>query len=272
MELFDLHIHSNLSDGELNRKELLKKAIEMEMIVLSFTDHNYFQKVSPDISQQGKLEIISGIEIDCGLPQKIHILGYFISDEVKLNKTMIKLQEENNDICLRIIDNLRKTHNLKITDEDILLFKKKYLTKRNIIQILLEKGYVKNVSEAKIKYTGSETKGYIPIKKMHAKKVIELIKECGGVPVFAHPNTIFDKINISDFEPLLKDLISYGLEGLETINLKEGLKYKEKLEHLAMKYNLITTAGSDFHNFERDEFGVHANEEQYLYPLLRKRR
>lgn len=272
MELFDLHVHSNLSDGDLDRKSLLKKAIEMELIALSFTDHNYFQKVSPDISQQGKLEIISGVEIDCGLPQKIHILGYFIVDQEKLNKTMIRLQEENDDICLRIVDNLRKNHNLKITDDDISLFKKKYLTKRNIIQILLEKGYVKTILEAKMKYTGSETKGYIPIKKMHAKKVIELIKDCRGVPIFAHPNTALDQINISDFELLLKDLINYGLEGLETINLKEGLKYKEELERLAMKYNLITTAGSDFHNFERDEFGVHVNEEQYLYPLLRKRR
>lgn len=272
MELFDLHIHSNLSDGELDRKILLKKAIEKELVALSFTDHNYFQKISPDNFQQGKLEMISGVEIDCGLPQKIHILGYFIADEEKLNKTLIRIQEENDDICLRIIDNLRKTHNLNITDDDISLVKKNYLTKRNIIQILLEKRYVKTVFEAKMKYTGSETKGYIPIKKMHAKKVIELIKDCGGVPIFAHPNTIFDQINISDFEPLLKDLINYGLEGLETINLKEGLKYKEKFERLAMKYNLITTAGSDFHNFERDEFGVHENEEQYLYPLLRKRR
>lgn len=266
MKSFDLHIHSDISDGKLSRKEILGKAIEMEMIALSFTDHNFLD----EFPMQKGIEIISGVEIDCGLPYKMHILGYFVTDYERLNNVLISLQEENDLICTNIIENLRKRHQLDITNEDIKMFKKQYLTKRNVIQILFHKGYVKTVSEAKEKYTGSTTKDYIPIKKLSVKEVIELIIECGGIPVLAHPNTIFDQINVSDFEPLLKELITYGLAGLESINLKEGIQYKPLFDYLANKYNIITTAGSDFHNFERDKLGVRADEEKYLNPLLKR--
>ena len=82
MKLFDLHTHSNITDGKLTRNEILKKAIDMEMVALSFTDHNIFIETP----KQRNIDIISGVEIDCGLPYKMHILGYFITDHQRLNK------------------------------------------------------------------------------------------------------------------------------------------------------------------------------------------
>lgn len=267
MEKFDLHVHSSLSDGEFDRAYLIEKALEKEFSAISFVDHN----IAISEMKRKNIEIIPGVEIDCGSPYKIHIVGYYIKNEERVNKVLNDLKRENNDICYEIINNLKNYYGLNITDRDIELVKKEYLTKRNIIEILLKKEYIKTVKESKEKYTGSKTKKYIPIKKLDAKSVIEMINESGGIPVLAHPNTMFNEITINDFETILRNMVNQGLQGIEVMNLKEGYKYQYLFEKLAKKYNLITTVGSDFHTESREEFGVTADEEKYLYPLLVKK-
>ncbi len=269
-EPFDLHVHSTLSDGLKTRQELLEYAKKLKFKALSFADHNVsgIEGWNDLVNQTGNMILIPGIEIDCGIPTRMHILGYYLTDGNKLDKTFQENNMENEYRCREVIKNLNRLYNFNITEKDIDKFKNVYLTKRDIISILFDKKIINDVYEATCKYIGEKTPDYIPMKKMTAKEAINLIRDSGGIPVLAHPVTIYRDKTIEKFEPLLKELINYGLLGLELVNLREGTSFFEYFLLMAKKYKLITTAGSDFHRFERDTFGVNMEADDLLYPLV----
>lgn len=97
------------------------------------------------------------------------------------------------------------------------------------------------------------TEGVLPrlISKRNVKKLIEAIHHAGGIAVLAHP-ACYWALNL---EKLVKDLIKFGLDGIETYypypRLRGIIKFysEEKVLKIAEKYpELIKTGGTDFHD------------------------
>jgi predicted metal-dependent phosphoesterase TrpH len=84
------------------------------------------------------------------------------------------------------------------------------------------------------------------------EEAIRTIKQAGGYAVWAHPG--FEcHINVIRFR--VEELIEYGLDGLEAfhyMNLPDAVK---GCVELAQKYNLMITAGSDFHSKSLEQVG-----------------
>ena len=73
----------------------------------------------------------------------------------------------------------------------------------------------------------------------------KVVNDCGGVMVLAHP---FGVYNIKRPKKLYKHLAKNHLvDGFECIHYQVNLKQTKFLLKLCDKYNLIKTAGSDFH-------------------------
>lgn len=81
------------------------------------------------------------------------------------------------------------------------------------------------------------------------KKLIQAIKNAGGIAVLAHPACCLT-LNL---DGLVKKLVSYGMEGIEVYypypRYRKFLKFssEKKIKQLAKKYNLIETGGTDLH-------------------------
>lgn len=81
------------------------------------------------------------------------------------------------------------------------------------------------------------------------KEVIEAIKKANGIAVLAHPACCW----ALSLENLVKDLVNFGLDGIEVYYPYNGLRgilkfySKEYVFELAEKYNLIKTGGTDSH-------------------------
>src|SRR3989339_1783851 len=76
----NLHIHTNHSDGVLSPMEVIEKAKEANLSLISITDHNSIDayKTIP-YGDLGTLTVITGVEFDCWYKTNfIHILGYGI--------------------------------------------------------------------------------------------------------------------------------------------------------------------------------------------------
>ena len=43
---YDLHVHSTLSDGISSREELIKSAMNNDILYISFTDHNICESIT----------------------------------------------------------------------------------------------------------------------------------------------------------------------------------------------------------------------------------
>ena len=81
------------------------------------------------------------------------------------------------------------------------------------------------------------------------KKVIETIRNSGGIAVLAHPACY----PCFDFNSFVKDLVDMGLEGIEVYYyyrfLRLLLKFRtvKTISDIADKYNLVKTGGTDSH-------------------------
>ena len=65
-EFIDLHIHTNLSDGELSPKEVIDKAIKNNVSIISITDHDTIDAYTEEVCEYAKsknIKLISGVEI-----------------------------------------------------------------------------------------------------------------------------------------------------------------------------------------------------------------
>lgn len=103
--------------------------------------------------------------------------------------------------------------------------------------------------------------------RMTPKKCIELIKKDGGVAVLAHPIRLIKKG--IDLKAVLKKLVMYGLDGIESVHTEQSDKDRQQIEMIAKEYGLICTGGSDFHGsnkmFSKLGYDKQKNRIQYKY-------
>ena len=90
--MIDLHMHTKYSDGTDTLKELLKKANDLNLEVISITDHNictaYDELTKFNVKEYFKGNIIIGCEFTTSYKNNlIEILGYGI-DYKKINNYM----------------------------------------------------------------------------------------------------------------------------------------------------------------------------------------
>ena len=264
MNKVDLHLHTSLSDGLLSPEDVIILAKENGCHTIAITDHELCEDHS-FFSQKYDINIISGIEFNTSITN-LHLLGYGIVDFDKMDAKMLSLRKLNEVICIEVIERLRKdgvdvsVKQLKDYLDSIDL-DNQILDKRKLVKYLIYMGYSSNIVETYQKIIGKGQKYYISNVKLSPKEIIELVKDCGGEPVLAHPNTITNdnKILLS----IIDELTSLGLFGIEVKNDKMKLTQTEYYQVIAKKYGLLETFGSDFHNPNTDCVGIEIEQEKF---------
>ncbi len=245
----DLHIHTDYSDGALTPQEIVKIAIEHELDVIAITDHDNI--LAYDIAQRyikdtsARLEIIQGVEINTIYKEwEVHILGYFmdVKNEDFINLLRVQQQARINQTN-EIIELLNKKEGIRIKFEDVkkLVAPHGSIGRPHIARAIVHAGGVGSVTEAYQKYINNESPVYVQRKTVSPHEAVETIYEAGGIPVFAHP------IDVNIADKLAKELVSYGLRGIEVYHRKHTPAVVEYYSTLAENLGLIITGGSDFH-------------------------
>ena len=261
--MIDLHIHTNISDGEFSPKEVVDIAVKKGLNAIAITDHDTTMGISAAVEYaKGKnIEIVPGIEINCyeedlGFDE-VHILGLLI--EYK-NEDLIKftdiLKQDRIEQKKQIISNLRNLgFNIKL--EDIRNAENVSIGRPHIAMELVKK-YPKEFSSVRDvfdRYIGIGKPAYSERSyKVRINEAIKVIKKAKGVPILAHPGCY----NYSDSLELIKIFIGKGGQGIETtypydlVFSKEYDKTKAGrkilfFKDIAKKFGLVESGGSDFH-------------------------
>ena len=77
---WDLHIHSNASDGKAAPEDIIDEAVKKGLAVIAITDHHTFANVdkTKQLGKAAGITVISGIELRTEYGQKsVHIIGLF---------------------------------------------------------------------------------------------------------------------------------------------------------------------------------------------------
>ncbi len=243
----DLHIHTSYSDGVFSPEKIVDTAIDAGLGAIAITDHDNIlsYNLAIEYANDKSLEIIPGVEINTLYKgYEVHILGYFMdlnnSDFQKLLKTQ---QQARTKQTKEILTLLAKKEGIKIPFDNIVkqVAEGGSIGRPHIAKAITNAGGTSSVIEAYNKYINDDSNVYVQRKTVSPFDAVEVIYDAGGIPVFAHP---YD-VDIAD--NLTKEMMNFGLRGLEAYHRKHSPAIIEYFSTLAEKYGLIVTGGSDFH-------------------------
>ena len=255
MAKFDLHLHSNYSDGSDDIKTLLEKISETGIKIFALTDHDTVAGCDEmkNIVPTGTL-FIPSVELTChsdGL--SCHILGYNCDYE---NKTLLNLIEKGKILRKKKLDTridyLKKVHNIILTDDEkAWLYSRTSVVKTHIANVLVKRGLASDNVSAMKKYLDGCKTGKT---KFEISEAINAIKLAGGIPVWAHPLGGEGEEHDSEEEFLLKLEVmkNYGIKGLECYYSRYNENEAEFLVQCAKNNNLLISGGSDYHGTNKD--------------------
>lgn len=242
----DLHVHTNFSDGTHSPEEVVEQAKKVGLKTIAITDHDVIDGVGGAVAVGGKLgvEVIAGIEFTTEIPKtEIHILGYFIDlKNVILLETLEKIQEGRRKRIYKMVDKL-KGLKVEIPEEKISeIVKLKSPGRPHLARVLLEEGLVMTFKEAFDRYLDFHAPAYVGHYKLSPWQAIGLIRKADGIAVYAHPGT-------SNCDLMIPQLMAGGLAGIEVYYTGHSQSQTNHYLHLARKYGLLVTGGSDYHGF-----------------------
>lgn len=247
----DLHIHTLYSDGVFSPEKIVDTAIDVGLQVIALTDHDNIlsYQVAKDYlkkeNKEDKLEIIQGIEVNTLYKNyEVHILGYFMDVNNSDFQNLLKIQQQARvKQTKEIINLLAKKEGIRIKFDDI---KKQVaeggsIGRPHIAKAITNTGGTTSVIEAYAKYIHDDSPVYVQRKTVTPQDAVEIIYDAGGVPVIAHPH------DLDIAESLIKELMQYGLRGIEAYHRKHSPACVEYFSSMAEELGLIVTGGSDFH-------------------------
>ncbi len=280
MNIVDLHVHSNKSDGSLTPCELVDYAIKKKISAFALTDHDTVDgiKESIEYAVDKPIQVIPGIELSSEYEGKdIHIVGLMIdykSNVLKENlKQFVQSRENRNEkMC-----NLLTSHGIPITYHELQAkFKESVITRAHYARYMLDNGYIKSLPEAFEKYIGDYAPCYVPREKIAPTDAISLILRASGIPILAHP--LLYHMSDERLQRLIAHLKEAGLVGLEAIYTTHSPADTRKMKALAKQNNLDISGGSDFHGAAKPRidlatgYGNLVVPEEILTNLLKNRR
>lgn len=249
MNLIDLHVHSNASDGSLTPSEVVTRAESLGLCAIALTDHDTVDGI-PEALQAAEplsVEVIPGIELSCHWGgREIHMLGFYIDYQSPalldfLSSVLRKRTERNTEMLLAF-----QEAGFSLTMEELLMGNPKtVITRAHFARALLNRGYVKSIDQAFQKYLDVDKPFYRRREEILPETAISIIRKAGGLAALAHP--CLYKFGWEKTDALLTELSGYGLGGLECFHSSNNSNESGKLYRLAGRHGLVPTGGSDFH-------------------------
>lgn len=245
----DLHMHTLYSDGAYTTKELINKAIEAKLDIISITDHDsvFAIKEAVEYGKEVGIEVVPGVEISTDIEDKeVHLLGYLIDyEDEELLKYLQFFRDERIHRAKRIVNKLVEL-GIEITIEDVMKESKNSALGRPHIAVALAKlGHVSDYYEAFHKYLRDNGPAYERKIHISPQSALKLISDTGGLSFIAHPGHLKESI--------LMSLINAGLDGIEVTHPSHNEYQRKFYRGIVNQYCLLESGGSDFHGGAKDD-------------------
>lgn len=249
MDLIDLHVHSNASDGSFTPTQLANLAIASGLRAIALTDHDTVDGVAEimDYTKDKPLEVVPGIELSCYYNNReIHILGFYVDyKNPKLSDELNVLKKARVERNLKMLELMQKD-GLPVTMEKLLHGNPdSVITRAHFARVLVEEGVCRDKEVAFRKYIGIGCKYYLPKPQVTCEKAMNILTKYSKGAFLAHP--LIYHLGYAQIEELLVYLKGLGLKGLEAYHSSNNAYESDKLRQIAIKHDLKISGGSDFH-------------------------
>jgi predicted metal-dependent phosphoesterase TrpH len=246
----DLHTHSNCSDGALTPADLVARAAAAGVEVLALTDHDTVAGLTEADHSAGVhgLRLVPGVEISASWrAQAIHVLGLWIDPASAELRSVLEMQAERRRARMRKI--CARLEKLGLPGPLLLAAVEAQPglpTRAHLANAMVAGGHVSRADEAFRRYLGAGKPANVAAEWPALDVVVGWIRAAGGVAALAHPARY--ALSAGARRQMLGDFVAAGGGALEVVTGANGAQHVEGVAALAVKYGLMGSVGSDFHD------------------------
>ncbi|MBV8649208.1 3',5'-nucleoside bisphosphate phosphatase [Paludibacterium sp.] len=252
MASIDLHFHSRASDGALSPTEVIRRAHGRSASLVALTDHDCLTGLAEARAEARALALpfLNGVEVSVSWgvkAQTVHIVGLgFDSDDPVLLAGLDAVRQGRIERAREMAAQLARVGidgafegAMAVCDNP------EQVSRTHFARFLVEQGHVKDVRTVFRKYLTPGKPGYVPHHWAALADAVGWIVGAGGVAVIAHPGR-YD-LGRTLTERLINEFKAAGGEGIEVASGSHSLDDLHKYALIAQRYDLWSSAGSDFH-------------------------
>lgn len=262
----DFHCHTTASDGRLTPTQLIRKAKKLDFSYIAKCDHDNVDKTDEFLKAGKKYNInaIAGIEISSRYQNKsLHIIGLGIDHHNKhIKKYSANRIAARKKRGQKIIYKLRQNGwHIKQSELNRKLIARPHLAlavinhPKNKQRLIKEFGKIPDFSMFISAYIARGKPGFVPKTfYLKAAAAVKLIKKAGGLAIIGHPASKTKEFSYTKkhLESLLNNI---QFDGIEVYSHDHNLNDIQYFKKIVQKYDLLASAGSDYHGYDN------------LYPL-----
>lgn len=246
---FDLHCHSNASDGALAPSDVVRRAASRGVAALALTDHDTLAGLdeAKAVAVEVGVKLIPGVEISCQWQQHtLHVVALGFDSDCSSFLRAIEAQAQARNRRAGLIDEaLQRKGCPSVLAEARSMTRDGIPGRPHFARALVGAGCVRTEQQAFKRWLGAGKVGDILACWPDLAEVVRYIHASGGVAVLAHPRKY--RMSATRLRKLVEEFASVGGDALEVLTGGQAPSDTELLSDLCIKHGLRASCGSDFH-------------------------
>jgi len=249
--LIDFHTHTTASDGALEPRELVDRALAANISLLAITDHDtvagHRAAAAYYTHNCGAMRLISGIEFSCRWSgTTVHVLGLGVDcDHPALREGVVVLERARRERAALIASRLEARGFRGALAGALAEAGDSQLGRPHFAAWMVAQGHVADHNQAFDRFLGQGKTGDVKAFWPELAQVAAWIVDAGGTAIIAHP--LKYRFTRMKLRRLVVDFVAAGGTGIEILSGRQSTDEVARLERLAREFGLEVSLGSDFH-------------------------
>lgn len=252
---YDLHCHSNVSDGLLPPAELMARAAGRGVKYIALTDHDDIRGLAEaaQVAATHDMGFINGVEISVTWrSHTLHIVGLNIDPaNVALLAGLHSVRVGRGNRAKLMSESLARS-GIGGALEGAYKFavNKEIIGRTHFARFLVENGHAKDVRSVFKNFLVKGKPGFVPHQWANLPDAINWIVGSGGIAVLAHPGRYTSgkkPMGRKTLRELLAEFVELGGRGIEVVTGSHTPEQYAEFAHYATEFGLFASCGSDFH-------------------------
>ena len=247
----DLHCHSYYSDGLLPPAEVMQRAHDNGVELITLTDHDELAGV-PEAREAAEalgMRFVSGVEISIswGNEHTVHMVGLNVDiHHAALCDGLAAVRNGRDARAVRIGDELARVGIEGATAGAMRYARNPALISRShFARYIVECGLAKDTKSVFDRWLGRGLPGYVSHQWATLEEAVGWVLGAGGVAVIAHPGRYW--MEPPEMTQLLTEFKDLGGQGIEVISSAHHPDKVEIYADYARRYGFLASRASDFH-------------------------
>jgi 3',5'-nucleoside bisphosphate phosphatase len=246
----DLHCHSTASDGLLAPGDIVARAAENGVELLSLTDHDDTSglvEARAEADSRG-LRFVDGVEVSVTWRgTTVHIVGLRIDPQSEILRDGLETIRQGRGVRARKIAEGLAAAGVP----DSLAGAQRYAENPDVIsrahfaRYLVEVGRADDVRGVFQRYLVKDRPGHVPHQWASLDDAVCWIRASGGVAVVAHPGRY--KLGKGEMRELLGEFKERGGAGIEVVTGSHTPEQYFEFARSAREFGFLASRGSDYH-------------------------